>query len=63
VERCIHAPDGLRFDIVFARSDNRYNRVEIRHAREVLGYAPQDRVEDRLDRRTSAFFRENDDAA
>ena len=46
VERCINAPPSLRFDIFFGQSDNRYNLVDIQHAREVLGYAPQDRAED-----------------
>ena len=46
VERCINAPPSLRFDVFFGQSDNRYNLVDIQHAREVLGYAPQDRAED-----------------
>jgi nucleoside-diphosphate-sugar epimerase len=48
VERCILAPDSLRFDVFFAQSDNLYNFVDITHPREVLGYIPQDRAEDRL---------------
>lgn len=48
VERCVNAPDDLRFDIFFSQYDNRYNLVDIQHARDVLGYAPQDRAEDRL---------------
>lgn len=48
VERCINAPEGLRFDVFFGQSDNLYNLVDIAHTREVLGYAPQDRAEDRL---------------
>ncbi len=48
IERCIQAPDSLRFDIFFVQSDNAYNLVDIQHARDVLGYAPQDRAEDRL---------------
>ncbi len=31
-----------------ASSDNRYNLVDIQHARDVLGYTPQDRAEDHL---------------
>ena len=42
VERCLNAPDSLRFDVFFGQSDNRYNFVDIEHARQVLGYAPQD---------------------
>jgi nucleoside-diphosphate-sugar epimerase len=48
VERCINVPDSLRFDVFFGQSDNRYNLVDIQHARDVLGYAPQDRAEERL---------------
>jgi len=48
VERCIQAPDSLRFDVFFGQSANRYNLVDIQHARDVLGYAPQDSAEDRL---------------
>jgi nucleoside-diphosphate-sugar epimerase len=48
VERCIHAPQNLRFDIFFGQSDNLYNLVDIQHPRHVLGYAPQDRAEDYL---------------
>jgi uronate dehydrogenase len=42
IERCINAPDSLRFDIFFGHSNNRYNLADIQHARDVLGYAPQD---------------------
>jgi nucleoside-diphosphate-sugar epimerase len=44
VERCLRAPAELRFDIFFAQSDNCYNLVDIQHARDVLGYAPQDGI-------------------
>ncbi len=48
VERCIQAPDDLKFDIFFGHSDNHPNLVDIQHARDVLGYQPQDRAEDRI---------------
>lgn len=48
VERCIRAPDSLRFDVFFGQSDNLYNLVDIAHPRDVLGYRPEDRAEDRL---------------
>lgn len=48
VERCINAPSNLRFDVFFGQSDNRYNLVDIQHAKDVLGYMPQDRAEDHL---------------
>src|SRR5262249_21972688 len=48
VERCLEAPPALRFDVFFGQSANRYNLVDIEHARAVVGYAPQDRAEDKL---------------
>ncbi len=41
VERCIDAPASLRFDVFFGQSDNHPNFVDIQHARDVLGYAPE----------------------
>jgi nucleoside-diphosphate-sugar epimerase len=46
VQRCVDAPEGLRFDTFYGVSDNRYRFVDIDHPREVVGYAPQDRAED-----------------
>jgi nucleoside-diphosphate-sugar epimerase len=46
VERCVNAAEDLRFDIFFVQSDNASNLVDIQHARDVLGYTPQDRAED-----------------
>ena len=46
VQRCINAPPSLRFDIFFGQSDNPHNLVDIQHARDVLGYQPQDRAEE-----------------
>ena len=48
VERCINAPDTLRFDVFFGQSANRYNLVDIQHARDIVGYEPQDNSEDHL---------------
>ena len=42
VKACVDAPDSVRFDIFYGMSDNRYRWVDIDHAREVLGYVPQD---------------------
>ena len=44
----IQAPPELRFDIFYAVSNNRLCWVDIEHAREVLGYVPRDRAEERL---------------
>lgn len=42
ITRCVEAPDGVRFEIVHGISDNRFKRLDISHAREILGYEPQD---------------------
>ena len=46
VERCVEAPDDVRFDIFYAVSDNRARFRDIAHAREVIGYVPQDGIHD-----------------
>ncbi|NUP98610.1 MAG: NAD(P)-dependent oxidoreductase [Armatimonadetes bacterium] len=45
VTRCIDAPESLRYDCFNAVSDNDRTLLPIDHAREVLGYAPQDNSE------------------
>jgi hypothetical protein len=44
VERCVEAPDDLRFAIFFGVSDNRARFRDIAHARELVGYVPHDGV-------------------
>lgn len=46
IDLSIAAPASLKFDIFFATSDNRWGYRDLEHARQVLGYAPQDRAED-----------------
>ncbi len=46
IERCLAAPDSLRFDVFFVTSDNKWGYRDIEHARAVVGYAPEDRAED-----------------
>ena len=46
VERCIEAPDSLRFDIFYAVSNNKWSYRDVEHARKVLGFVPQDAAED-----------------
>jgi nucleoside-diphosphate-sugar epimerase len=46
VERCLAAPDRLRFDVFFVTSDNKWGYRDLEHARAVVGYAPEDRAED-----------------
>jgi NAD+ dependent glucose-6-phosphate dehydrogenase len=45
VELAINAPGSLRFDVFFVQSENANNLVDIQHAKDVLGYAPQDSAE------------------
>jgi nucleoside-diphosphate-sugar epimerase len=45
VERCIEAPSELKFDIFFALSRNKWGYRDISHAREVVGFEPQDEAE------------------
>jgi nucleoside-diphosphate-sugar epimerase len=42
LERCMNAPESVRYDIFFGQSANSPNFVDIQHARDVLGYEPQD---------------------
>lgn len=42
LERCIDAPDTLRFAVFHGLSDDRFKRLDISDVRELLGYAPQD---------------------
>lgn len=42
--KCIEAPAEVKFDIFWATSNNKLGYRDNAHAREVLGYAPQDGV-------------------
>lgn len=42
LHRCIVAPDDVRYAVIAGLSDNRFKRMSIERARELLGYAPQD---------------------
>ena len=46
IERCIEAPDDLKFDIFYALSDNRWRYRDLERARNLLGFAPQDSADD-----------------
>ncbi|MSP14635.1 MAG: NAD(P)-dependent oxidoreductase [Chloroflexi bacterium] len=46
VEKCVAAPESVRFDIFFAVSDNKWGYRDIEHTREVIDFEPQDRAED-----------------
>ena len=45
LEKCIDAPDNVRFDVFFAVSNNKWSYRDVTHAREVLGYEPVDEAE------------------
>ena len=40
------APEGVRYALFSGLSDNEHHWADIEHAREVVGYIPQDRAED-----------------
>ena len=44
VRRCVEAPESVMFDIVYGVSDNFTRFRDIEHAREVIGYKPQDGI-------------------
>ena len=46
IECCINADDDLKFDIFYGMSNNDWRWVDIEHAREKVGFVPQDRAED-----------------
>ena len=50
IQRCLDAPPDLKFDIFYSGSDNTWGVRDISHARDVLGYRPEDRAEDFRDR-------------
>lgn len=45
VENCIRAPDDLKFDIFYALSRNKWGYRDLSHAKEVVGFEPQDEAE------------------
>lgn len=46
VEKCIAAPDDVRFDIFYVVSNNKWSYRDLEHARAVVGFEPRDRAED-----------------
>ena len=46
MECSINADETVRFGIFYGMSNNDYRWVDIEHAKQVLGYEPQDRAED-----------------
>ena len=46
IDRCLAAPESLKFDTFNAISDNKYRWRDIGHAKEVLGWEPRGHAED-----------------
>ena len=46
IDKCIEAPDSVKFEIFEVVSDNKWAYRDISHAREVVGYEPEDAAED-----------------
>ena len=46
VSRCIEAPSNVRFDIFHATSRNQWGYRDIEHARQVIGFEPEDSADD-----------------
>ncbi len=45
VTKCLAAPETLRFDIFYVVSNNHWNYRDLTHAREVVGFIPEDEAE------------------
>lgn len=46
IDRCIAAPESLRFDVFFVVSDNQWSYRDLDHPRAAVGFQPEDRAED-----------------
>ncbi len=46
VDKCIQAPDDLRFDVFYAVSNNAYNYRDLIHSKQVIGFEAHDNAED-----------------
>lgn len=46
LHKCIEAPEGLKYDVFLATSNNRWGYRDLEHPRQVLGFVPQDSAED-----------------
>ena len=47
IERAVDLEESILYDIFFVMSDNKWGYRDLSHAREVLGFSPQDAAEDR----------------
>ena len=46
IERCVDAPPGLHFEILFVNSRNKWGYRDLSHTEKALGFVPQDAAED-----------------
>ena len=46
IDRCLSAPESLRYDIFNAISNNKYRWRDIGHAKDALGWEPRGHAED-----------------
>ena len=46
LQKCIEAPDDLKYDIFMATSNNKWTYRDLEHPRKVLGWVPQDSADD-----------------
>ena len=46
IEKSINAPGTVKFEIFYGMSNNDHRWVDIEHARNVIGFVPEDRAED-----------------
>ena len=46
IERAVDLDESIRYDIFFVQSANKWGYRDLSHAREVLGFSPQDAAED-----------------
>ncbi len=46
VEQCIIAPESVHYDIFYVVSNNKWGYRDLTHARDVVGFVPQDAAED-----------------
>ena len=42
IEKCVDAPDDIRFEVLYAVSDNPTGYRDWQSAKELVGYEPQD---------------------
>ena len=45
IERCMAAPESVRFDIFYVVSNNKWSYRDLKHARKVIGFEPQSSAE------------------